>query len=191
MLIDSGTSSSNGNNNLEEETTTSITGRNKLYVQEGDEFNFMLNSYPHTLTINNIGDDYIELIFNSDEKKIMLKITETTSVDLNNDGQEDFAIRALYIGYNESALLFDADKTLVFKESSKETELESLEVASPKEKSLVDQNELNNYSNSGNKKINLINFEIVLYLILISIIIEFFAIVLVAVKKRWIFMINY
>lgn len=78
-------------------TISSISFTNKQFneitLAKGDSVTFSLNNIGHTLTINSINQDNIDLTITSTPIKLNLKLQETKRVDLNEDNMDDLSIK--------------------------------------------------------------------------------------------------
>jgi len=64
-----------------------------LNLKENTEAKFMLNSQEHTIKVNSVGSNFVNLIIQSNPIKVSLKIGEEKKFDLDNDGFYDIQVR--------------------------------------------------------------------------------------------------
>ena len=64
-----------------------------LQLKENKEANFMLDDQEHTIKVNSVGSDSVNLIIQSNPLQVNLKIGEEKKFDLDNDGFYDIQVK--------------------------------------------------------------------------------------------------
>ena len=64
-----------------------------LQLKQNSEAKFMLDNQEHTIKVNSVSDDSVNLIIQSDPIRVDIKIGETKKFDLNNDGFYDIQVK--------------------------------------------------------------------------------------------------
>lgn len=93
----SGGGSGGGGGGSSTKTTASISFTSKQFnevtLAKGDAVTFSLNNNGHTLTINTVNQDNVDLTITSTPIKLNLKLQETKRIDLNDDNMDDLSIK--------------------------------------------------------------------------------------------------
>jgi len=71
----------------------------KILEKQSGTYEFAFENEPHTITVDTINENYVELTVASTPKQIKLKLLESTMVDLDDDGELDITIT--YVGMKD------------------------------------------------------------------------------------------
>lgn len=95
---------------------------NKVYLQESDNFNFMLDNEQHTLQVLSITNDSVTLVIRSEPQQVIMTIYKDEQVDVNDDGKSDLDLSLLYTGETQASLAITYPQSIKLNKEVKKIE---------------------------------------------------------------------